>query len=196
MEPLYVMSVAAAHAAANLDELPIIFALIPIIGIRRAVGGYLIAQLIVIAAAFMVGAVAADLAAQHAHWLGLVPIALGLHALWRRLRDSTEESKPELKPVSFAFTILLFIGLSMDSFALMTAIFADSQAAFDLAALAGAFISTTAIAASGALFASVAAKVEKITTSLEAVAPFDINAVGQYVLADTATDTQTSALGH
>ncbi len=37
-EPLYVLSVAAAHAATNLDEIPIIFALIPIIGIRARGG--------------------------------------------------------------------------------------------------------------------------------------------------------------
>ncbi len=107
-EPLYVLSVAAAHAATNLDEIPIIFALIPVIGIRRAAGSYFIAQTIVIAAAFTAGATAAQFAESHAHWLGFVPIVLGLRALWQRFRGTDDDDEPALMPVSFALTVLFF----------------------------------------------------------------------------------------
>lgn len=188
MEPLYILSVTAAHAASNLDEIPIIFALIPVIGAARAAGGYLTAQLIALAAAFTAGAAAAQFAEQYVHWLGFVPIWLGLQALWQRWRGTDDDDMPAKKPASFALTVLLFVGLATDSFGLMTAIFADSQAAFDLAALAGALISATSIAALSVLLAHVAAKAVRVTSSLEAIGPFVMIAVGLYVLAETPTD--------
>ena len=188
MEPLYVISVAAAHAASNLDEIPIIFALIPVIGVARAAGGYFTAQVIALAAAFTAGAAAAEFATHYVHWLGLVPIWLGLRALWQRWRGADDDEMPRHKPVSFPLTVLLFVGLATDSFGLMTAIFADSQPAFDLAALTGALISVAAITASGVLFAHVAAKAKKVTSALEAIGPFVMIAVGIYVFAETPTD--------
>ncbi len=91
-------------------------------------------------------------------------------------------------PVSFALTVLFFLGLATDSFAVMTAIFADSQPAFDLAAFVGALISVTAITVSGVLFARVAGCAKRVLAWLQAIGPFVMIAVGLYVLANTPTD--------
>ena len=188
MHLLFVLSVAVAHAATNLDNLVILLAMAPVIGLGRATFGFVVAQIIALGAAMTMGAVAADLAARWASWLGLVPIVLGLHALWERWHGGGSETGGLRPSKSMGLTILTFLGISTDSFAVMTAIFADSLATFDLAALAGALISITVITIAALVLGGLAARAEEWSHRLDAVGPVAMIVVGLYILMDTPTD--------
>lgn len=188
MHLFFILSVATAHAATNLDNLAIILALAPSIGLGRATFAFAVAQFIALGAAITIGAVAAELAAQWASWLGLVPIVLGLQALWGLWRNSGSETGGMQPSKSMALTILTFLGISTDSFAVMAAIFADSLATFDLAALVGALISIAVISGAALALGSLAARAEAFTRRLEAVGPVAMIVVGVYILLDTPTD--------
>ena len=189
MHLFFVLSVAAAHAATNLDNLAIMLAIAPVIGLGRAAFGFVVAQFIALGAAMTMGAVAAELAASWASWLGLVPIVLGLHALWERWRSSRSDTGGLRPSKSIVLTIFTFLGVSTDSFAVMTAIFADSVTSFDLAALAGALISIASITGAAVVLGGLAARAEAVTHRLDVVGPVAMVVAGLYILMDTPTDT-------
>lgn len=193
---IFALSIALAHAATNLDNMALLFALTPSIGTRRAVSGFAISQLIALAAAALVGGGADAIAMHWTPWLGLLPIALGVRGLWLQYRgdavpgsvNGSARGSSRRSPTSLPLTVLLFLALTTDSFAVMTAIFADSTGAFDVAAALGGLISIAGLSAAALLFSRVSGKAEALARRLEVVGPYVMILAGLYVLLDTPTD--------
>lgn len=193
---VFALSIALAHAATNLDNMALLFALAPSIGTGRAVGGFAVSQLIALSAAALVGSGADAIAVHWTPWLGVLPIALGVRGLWIQYRgDAGPGSVPDSvhgsarrAPTSAPLTVVLFLALTTDSFAVMTAIFADSTEAFDVAAALGGLISIAALSTVALLFTRVSGKAEALTRRLQVVGPYVMILAGFYVLLDTPTD--------
>lgn len=185
---VFALSIAFAHAATNFDNMALLFALTPSIGVGRAVGSFAISQLIALSAAALVGSGADAIAVQWTPWLGLLPIALGLRGVWLQYRGDAVDGSTRRAPTSAPLTLLLFLSLTTDSFAVMTAIFADSTKAFDVAAALGGMISIAALSATALLFTRGAEKAEALTRRLQVIGPYVMIIAGLYILFDTPTD--------
>ncbi len=87
---------------------------------------------------------------------------------------------------------LLFLGCSFDSFAVVTAFFADSAGEHDDAVALGAFLSFACLVGAGLLLSHATAAASGAATQaavrLERLAPLALIASGVYILADTPTD--------
>jgi hypothetical protein len=80
----FAVSAALAQVLTNLDNLAVLLALLLTLGRARAVGGFVIAQAVVLAAAMGLAIGADQALSGWVGYLGIVPIALGLHALWQQ----------------------------------------------------------------------------------------------------------------
>lgn len=183
----FALSAALAQVLTNLDNLAALLALMLTVGTSRAVAGYVLAQAIVLATAT---AVAFELNATIPGWtgfFGLVPITLGLRGVWSQFRGSTGEDLQRVSSgASVIVTTLLFLSLSMDSFAVMAPLLADSTADFRVAALMGA---ATAVAGLGALaLISATWASSRWVHRLERLGPYAMILAGLYVLSNTPTD--------
>ena len=78
----FAVSAALAQVLTNLDNLAVLLALLLSLGPVRAVGGFVIAQAVVLVAAMGLAIGADQALSGWVGYLGVVPIALGLHALW------------------------------------------------------------------------------------------------------------------
>ncbi len=182
----FLLSVALAHAATNLDNLAMLLVLSYSVGRQKALAGFLLAQAIVLGLAMALGSGTEALIGAHARWLGLVPIAFGIMAFRQR-----DERRTALPGSSGALAVTaLFLGLSFDTLAVLTPVFADSTLRFDLDALTGASLSSLAIG--GSVYALTRAPRRSLPAlkRFNRIAPFIMIAAGIYVLLNTGTDLQ------
>ena len=182
----FLFSVALAHVATNLDNLAMLLVLAYSVGRQKALAGFLLAQAIVIGLAMALGGGAEALTGVHSRWLGLVPIAFGIRAF--RRQEGTQAALPG-SAGALAVTAL-FLGLSFDTLAVLTPVFADSALRYDLDALTGASLSSLAIG--GSVYALTRAPIRSLPAveKINRIAPFVMIAAGIYVLLDTGTDLQ------
>ena len=193
-DSLVIVGVAlAAFVATNLDNLFFLVAFLADAKGRtlRVHAGFLLG----IVAILLVGvgaARAADFApARYVGWLGIVPIALGLHSLERLLRGRAEPgSERLLKPGAGAFTVaLVTLANAGDSFAVFVPLFAESEDPFVL------LIVATGLAAGllWCVFAAWLVEHETLGRSFRRfgprLLPFLMIGVGVYVLLNTGSDT-------
>ena len=184
---LFALSAGIAQVSTNLDNLAVLFGLIVVMGRRRPVVGFAVAQTVVL---LLATAVAIGLS--HSTYpttigyLGIVPLALGVRGIWLQMsgRGKTD-TQPQGAVIS---VVLLFLSLSIDTFAVMTPLLAESSASYRWAGLFGAVTAAcllTGVAAWGApkakLFAPRMARLDRI-------APYIMVAVGLYILLNTGTD--------
>lgn len=187
---LLTLGVAVAYASTNFDNLAVMLALTPSVGMRRAATAFVGTQALVIVLALAIGTAADSLPTDWLGLFGLVPIGIGGLELWKmwRRRGSAVDDTPVARSTGLAALMVMFAGLSMDSFALTTAFIADSAARFDIAVVAGAVLALAAITATGFIAARAAAKAKAVVEKLNRVTPFIMIASGIYILAPTVTD--------
>jgi len=188
-ELAFVLSVALAHGMTNFDNLAMLFALAPAAGVVRTTGAYAVSQTLVVGLAAVVALSALAASKGGAHWLGLLPITLGLFTLWKNWRRS-DGGRAVTPSASVFLLILLFLGLGIDSFVVALAIFADSEAEYSLLAVLGFALAIGLLVMATAAFVRVAARAEAWTHRLEALSPFVMILVGVYILLDTPSDLQ------
>ncbi len=187
---LLTLAVAVAYASTNFDNLAVMLALTPSVGMRRAATAFVSTQVLVIVLALAVGTAADSLPVDWLGVFGLVPISIGVLELWKqwRGRGAGADDVPAVKSTGLAALMVMFAGLSMDSFALTTAFIADSAAQFDIAVVVGAVLALTAITTAGFIAARVATKAKAVVEKLNRITPFIMIASGIYILAPTFTD--------
>lgn len=187
---LLILAVAIAYASTNFDNLAVMLALTPSVGMRRAATAFVSTQALVIVLALAIGAAADSLPVDWLGLFGLVPIGIGvleLGKMWRR-RGSGGDDIPVARPTDLIALMVMFSGLSMDSFALTTAFLADSAAQYDGQILMGAVLSLAVVTVAAALAARVATKAQTVVEKLNRITPFIMIASGIYILAPTFTD--------
>lgn len=182
-------SAALAQILTNIDNLAALLALTLVMGKGRAIAGYVTAQTVVLALALAVAVGAEQLVPANVGLLGIVPLTLGLRALVQQWRTGEDEAEPTFSTkTSYLLTSLLFLSLSMDSFAVMAPLLADSLPLFRIAGLISAALAVLALGALGLIFASTARITGAWTRRIERLAPFAMIAAGIYVLIDSGTD--------
>ncbi|GAA6181928.1 hypothetical protein NBRC116594_33660 [Shimia sp. NS0008-38b] len=183
-----VVSAALAHVATNLDNLVIMVGLILTIGRLRTVTSYIVAQVIVFAAAYYVSEGLETELPMKIGYLGVIPIALGVVALLRRSPSTASVEEKPLGQTHFIAVLVLFLSVSFDTFAVFTPLLADTRQVFFMPVLIGAAVSTLMLALSGALLAEFAPNRVDRLGRLEWLAPYVMIAIGLYVVFNTSTD--------
>lgn len=184
---LFSLSAGVAMVSTNLDNLAVLLGLILIMEQRRAIIGFAIAQAIVLSLAMTV-AVGLDQSGipQWIGYLGLVPLLFGLRGIWQQYSGTEAQDIGSRGAVSSVVT--LFLSLSVDSFAVMTPLLADSTSSFRLAALSGAALAAIALVAVASWGAPRAKSLGPQVARMDRIAPYIMVCVGLYILFNSPTD--------
>jgi cadmium resistance protein CadD (predicted permease) len=183
------LSAGLAQILTNLDNLALLFAMLPALGARAAVASYMAAQAIVVTAAFLLAEGLGPLGGGLAGYIGLFPLGLGLWSLWSRHRRGDAPAAPPMPAGAGAgLAVLMFLGLSGDSFAVLAPLLLDSTPPLRLAAAAGAGGAVLLMGGAALALSRMAGRAEAISRRADLLAPYVMIAAGIYVLLDTATD--------
>lgn len=187
---VFAFSVSAfvAHVLTNLDNLAIMVGMIFTLGRLRTTVGYLIAQLVMLSAAMALAVGAVSEMPQMVGYFGVVPLTLGLVALWRSWRDDGDVDPHRTGQMRLLAVVALFLSVSFDSFAVLAPLLAESELVYRRAALSGAAIASVVMAGAGLGLTKLTPMAADRTARLEQLAPYVMITVGLYVLLNTATD--------
>lgn len=185
----FALSAALAQVLTNLDNLAALLALMLVVGPVRAVFGYVAAQVIVVCAAMAVALGMNDTVPGWTGYLGVIPLTLGLRGIWQQFVGSDQHDDAALNSgASVIVTTILFLTLSMDSFAVMTPLLADSTPRFRLAALIGAASAVAALGLVAVVGAHATGGAAGWLVRFEKLGPYAMALAGAYVLLNTGTD--------
>lgn len=176
---------ATTFLATNMDNLVLVsVVLVGGVPYRAAAGGLTIASLIVVGACWFLQYAGEMAIGAYVHWLGLLPIALGV---WRGIQlfgHSGKKRTPAVASVA-AVTGLLLLS-SLDSMLTLSIVLADVDPPYEF----GLVIGYMAVALAGAAmirFWRLPAEA-KIVRVVEALMPLVLVLVGLFVLLDTPID--------
>lgn len=196
-DPLFsiVPIAAAAYVATNLDNLTLLVSLlVRYRGRTMFVSlGYLLSMLFLGVVAFWVGEAADKVPLQYLGLLGLIPVGLGLHGLWRLYKPKDESDSADEKQASTGWAILVAtfftqLGNGGDTIVTFGVVFADSMVNADplifatIATMASIFVLG---AVWGVRHPALGNLVDRYGPK---VTPVLMIIVGIYVLMNTATD--------
>jgi len=183
-----VLLASAAYASTNLDNLVVLGALAASSGRRRAVvGGLGIASLLLLGAALSFSLLSQVLAPRMLGWLGILPIALGLHQL---IRGNDAASQSGTRDVSLRAVIVLVLANSADTLAVFGPLFAESEAIV-IAVMALVFAAMVGVLSVFVRMLSLGSgRLTRFTHVSGRAVPYIMIAIGAYILFDTGTDLQ------
>lgn len=186
---VFALSAFMAQVLTNLDNLAALLALMLVSGPRRSVLGFLVAQALVIAAAYLVAVGVDDVIPHWAGYLGLVPLTLGVLGIVRQFRGATASDEPKFETGASAIVIsMLFVSLSMDTFAVLAPLLADSAPGFRMAGLVGAGAAALGLAAVALWGAKAPFMSGNLARRLEKLVPYVMICAGLYILSNSWTD--------
>ncbi|WP_170513998.1 cadmium resistance transporter [Ruegeria atlantica] len=186
---LFGLSAFMAQILTNLDNLAALLALSLVSGAKRAVFGFLLAQGVVISAALLLALGVEDIVPHWAGYLGLIPLSLGIMALIRQRRGTETETHANLDTgASVIMVTLLFISLSMDTFAVLAPLLADSAPTFRTAGVIGAVLAALGLATVALLGAKAPFMSGTLARRLERLVPYVMICAGLYILSNSWTD--------
>ncbi|NOC44739.1 hypothetical protein [Ruegeria sp. HKCCD7559] len=184
---LFAVSAGIAMISTNLDNLAVLLGLILVMEQRRAIVGFAVAQTIVLSLAMTV-AVGLNQSGLPfwIGYLGLVPLVFGLRGIWHQFREADTEGAESKGAVTSVVT--LFLSLSIDSFAVMTPLLADSAPSYRVVALIGAASAAALLVVVAAWGAPHAKSLGPRVARLDRIAPYIMVCVGLYILFNSPTD--------
>lgn len=183
------LSAFMAQVLTNLDNLAALLALMLVAGTKRSIFGFLVAQVIIIGASLLVALGVDDVVPQWAGYLGILPLALGIFALVRRKQGRDATADPHLETgASVIVVTLVFISLSMDTFAVLAPLLADSAPGFRTAGVIGAVLAATCLATIAAFWSKAPFLSSALARRLERFVPYVMICAGLYILSNSWTD--------
>ncbi|EEX10882.1 putative membrane protein [Ruegeria lacuscaerulensis ITI-1157] len=186
---VFAASAFMAQVLTNLDNLMALVALMIVTGPQRAVLGFLLAQGLVIGAAFLLALGVEDAVPHWAGYLGTIPLALGLFGAVRQIRGANAQDAPEVSGSASALvTMLLFASLSMDTFAVLAPLLADSTPEYRLAGALGAGLAALSLAVAGLIGGRARIMTGRLAQRLEYLVPYVMICAGLYILSNSWTD--------
>ncbi|WP_424986265.1 hypothetical protein [Microbulbifer sp. S227A] len=189
MEALaFAASTGMALALTNIDNLLVLLAVLIPLGPMRALTGYVAAQLLVLGLSVAVSLGASDLLSGQSGYLGVVPLAMGLRGLYLARRATREEVGPVATGGGVMALILMFLGMSADTFGVLVPILTDSLPGFRLWGVAGALAAIGAMALAAYVPFRRGGPAPAWTIRAERLGPYVMILAGLYVLSDSATD--------
>ncbi|MFC3616378.1 hypothetical protein ACFORG_21760 [Lutimaribacter marinistellae] len=187
---LFGATAALAQILTNLDNFAVLMAACVSMGVPRAVGGYILAQVLVLLAAMAVGLGLGDISPRWTGFLGLLPLGLGVHGVWRQIRNGNESDDAIRPQGSLLVAATVFLGLSIDSFSVMAPLLAESAGIFRMTGLIGAMVAVAALGCLAALSHNRSRLLARLGEHSDKIAPYILISVGLYILANTSTDLQ------
>jgi len=184
----FALSVATTYILTNIDGL---FAFLALAATGRkpaAIVGFVLAQVVVIGGAVLVGGGAALLTPADLGLLGIVPVALGFREVLKNRRRPAVTEKNPPAPGSIIGVVVLFLALSTDTFVLMATFFADTRPELDRFVLSGALIAVATLLALGTFLSRLIKPTPAAEKFFERLAPLVMIVAGLYILMDTQTD--------
>lgn len=183
------LSATLAQVLTNLDNLALMMAMMVAVGARRAIGGYLVAQTVILVLALAVAEGLESGLPDRVGYLGLIPLGLGILGLWRQWRRQEDEAPVKaIERGGLVAAVALYLSISVDSFSVMVPLLADSVGAYRWTALAGGGLGALLLAGVGMSVTRLAPTSLDRISRLERLAPLVMIAVGFYVLLNTGTD--------
>ncbi|WP_216598991.1 MULTISPECIES: hypothetical protein [unclassified Ruegeria] len=184
---LFAVSAGIAMVSTNLDNLAVLLGLILVMEQRRAIIGFAVAQTLVLTLAMTVALGLNQSGVPFwIGYLGIVPLVFGFRGIWKQYRDAEAQDADSNAAVTSVVT--LFLSLSIDSFAVMTPLLADSAPTFRVAALVGAVVAATGLVAVATWGAPRAKSLGPRVARLDRIAPYIMVCVGLYILFNSPTD--------
>lgn len=183
--------VAGAYAATNLDNLLLLIAWMTLAGRsrREIFAGYLLAAAAVMLTVYLLGLLSGLLPVEYIGYLGIVPMLLGAKMLLDKVRGETEAGEQtSFRPTIVGVGVTLFAN-SVDSILVLSAMLADSQLQFDYVILVAYLATALLFYFLGQVFHSQIARLRRVTSLAEWLAPLIMVVVGAYILDNTLTDT-------
>lgn len=186
---VFAASAFMAQVLTNLDNLAALVALMMVSGPRRTVAGFLLAQLLVITAALLLAIGVDDVIPHWAGYLGAIPLGLGLFGVFRQFKGSQNDEAPRLSSgASTLVTMMLFISLSMDTFAVLAPLLADSAPSYRIAGATGAIFAALTLTILGLFGGRAPIMTGGFARRLETLVPYVMICAGLYILSNSWTD--------
>lgn len=183
------LSATLAQVLTNLDNLALMMAMMVAVGARRAIGGYLVAQTVILVLALAVAEGLESGLPDRVGYLGLIPLGLGILGLWRQWRRQGDDAPVKaIERGGLVAAVALYLSISVDSFSVMVPLLADSVGVYRWTALAGGGLGALLLAGVGMSVTRLAPTSLDRISRLERLAPLVMIAVGFYVLLNTGTD--------
>ncbi|TMV08753.1 hypothetical protein FGK63_06430 [Ruegeria sediminis] len=185
---LFLFSAGTAQVLTNLDNMAALAVTMLVVGRAKAVGGFALAQLLVISASL---AAAAEISGAIPSWtgyLGVIPLTLGAWGIWRQFARQPESMPAPTSKGSVFVIAAMFLGMSVDSFAVMAPLLADSTPSYRFAGFLGASLAAAGLAALAMLGAQASFLAGKWAGRLEKLGPFVMVFAGLYILSNSGTD--------
>lgn len=147
-------------------------ALMIVTGPQRDVPGFLLVWGLVIGAAYLLALGAEDVMPHWAGYLGGIPLALGLFGAVRQLRGTNAQDAPAVPgSASVLVTMLLFTSLSVETFAVLAPLLADSTPEYRLAGALGSGLAALSLAIMGLLGGRARIMTGRLAQRLEYLGP-------------------------
>ncbi|HSM05705.1 MAG TPA: cadmium resistance transporter [Longimicrobiales bacterium] len=192
LERLTVAALAAASfVATSFDNFTLLLGFFsnPRYSRRRVVLGYLASTACMVLLAYGVSTAVEQAPTRTLGYLGLVPLAFGLHGLYRLRRPGVGTGDADrVAERGFVAVFLVMLANSGDTFAVFVSVFADTVEGLE----GWILIAALAMAALYGLVARWLVSRERVADAVARVArlalPFLLVLIGLYILADTGTD--------
>lgn len=185
----FALSAGLAQILTNIDNLAALLGLSLVMGPWRSILAYMLAQGLILTAAMGVALGANQVPFGSAGLLGLIPLFLGMRGVWQQFGSAENSAEQGFSGrTSLVMTTVLFLSLSLDSFAVMTPLLVESSPVYRGAALIGALMAVVLLGAIGLVFTKTARPTGSWIGKFERLAPYVMICAGLYVLLDSGTD--------
>ncbi len=185
----FALSAGLAQILTNIDNLAALLGLSLVMGPWRSILAYMLAQGLILTAAMGVALGANQVQFGSAGLLGLIPLFLGMRGVWKQFGSAENSAEQGFSGrTSLMMTTVLFLSLSLDSFAVMTPLLVESSPVYRGAALIGALMAVVLLGAIGLVFTKTARPTGSWISKFERLAPYVMICAGLYVLLDSGTD--------
>ncbi|MBT3140606.1 hypothetical protein DS909_01620 [Phaeobacter gallaeciensis] len=185
----FALSAGLAQILTNIDNLAALLGLSLVMGPWRSILAYMLAQGLILTAAMGVALGANQVQFGSAGLLGLIPLFLGTRGVWQQFGSAENSAEQGFSGrTSLVMTTVLFLSLSLDSFAVMTPLLVESSPVYRGAALIGALMAVVLLGAIGLVFTKTARPTGSWISKFERLAPYVMICAGLYVLLDSGTD--------
>ncbi len=186
----FALSAGLTQILTNIDNLAVLLGLSLVMGPWRSILAYILAQGLILTAAMGVALGANQVQFGSAGLLGLIPLFLGMRGVWQQFGSAENSAEQGFSGrTSLVMTTVLFLSLSLDSFAMMTPLLVESSPVYRGAALIGALMAVVLLGAIGLVFTKTARPTGSWVRKFDTLAPYVMICAGLYVLLDSGTDT-------
>jgi cadmium resistance protein CadD (predicted permease) len=176
-----------ACLSTNIDNLVIVLGHTDNRGALRSSAVFFLTLSLVILTAFTLALGADFLPKNQVGWIGLAPLLMGLHLLWKSSRPGSSLETTHKKLSLTALAVLLAIN-SGDTLVVQTAVFSDLATAYHMASLAGSLAAASLLTLLAVGFHRFLNPESRLICWARRLQPVILIFVGLFILIDTPFD--------